>query len=288
MAIKLLGVEGANETSDCTSQDFLLVTHAAFFVANEEQYVDFPAAVFKISPIVPFYFRLTRFFFGISPPRFRWRGAWAAVRSMRWTSSPLVLRYFSQVPFRLGPDRAAKFCAVPRQGPGVRRGFAFFLKALAYQLTLIPWVKRAFKGSKHLLRDRLRDSLQSGHASFDFLVQLAGDLSLTPIDDATVRWSEHLSPYVKVATIAIEPQNPDTTEMKAFAEHLAYSPWHALTDHRPLGSINKVRKEVYRRMAVLRHDGNSVVLREPAPGESPGAYLDSIGWRASSPASHDG
>jgi Catalase len=282
MAIKLLGVEGANETRGRTSQDFLLVTHPAFFVADARQYVDFPSAIFTVRSTIVLYFRLSRFFFGVSPPRFRWRGAWAAMRSLRWTSSPLVLNYFSQVPFRFGSDRTAKFRAVPRQGPGFWKGLCFFFKVLAYQLTVIPGVKHAFTGWEHMLRDRLRRSLESHAAMFDFFVQIGRDRNdpLMPIDDATVRWREGLSAYRKIASIHIAPQRPDTDERMAFAEHLSFSPWHALTDHRPLGSINEVRRVVYDRIAILRHRENNVVLRDPAAGESPGDYLRSIGWRA--------
>lgn len=286
MAIKLLGVEGTNETKGFTSQDFLLVTHPAFFVTDARQYVDFPSAVFKVRSTIILYFRLSRFFFGVSPPRFRWRGAWAAMRSLTWTSSPLVLSYFSQVPFRFGPDCTAKFCVVPRQGPVFWRGLTFFLKVLAYELTVIPYVrKRAFAGAENLLRDRLRRSLESREAMFDFFVQLGRPDPRMPIDDATVRWSEGLSAYRKVATIHIGPQRPDTEEQMALAEHLSFSPWHAMTDHRPLGSINEVRRVVYDNIAILRHRENNVVLRDPAPDESPGAYLRSIGWREASPES---
>ena len=276
MAIKLLGVEGANETDGCTTQDFLLVTHPAFFVTDAGSTVDFPSAIFNVRSTIVLYFRLAAFFFGVSPPRFRWRGAWAALRTTKWTSSPLVLSYFSQVPFQFGTGRTAKFRAVPRQGPGFWNGLRFFLKVLAYQLTVIPLMKHAFPDWEHLLRDRLRDSLKSDAAAFDFFVQLGSDPSdpRIPIDDATVRWPEGLSPFRKVATIHIGPQQPSTKERMLFAEHLSFSPWHGLTDHRPLGSINEIRRAVYDRIAVLRHQ-TRVALRDPAPDESPGDYLRS-------------
>ena len=283
MAIKLLGVDGANETKGCTTQDFLLVTHPAFFVTDARQYVDFPSAIFNVRSTIVLNVRLGRFFFGVSPPRFRWRGAWAAMRSLRWTSSPLVLNYFSQVPFTFGSGRTAKFRVVPRQGPGFWNGLGFFFKVLAYQLTVIPGMKHAFTCWEHLLRDRLRQSLDSDAAAFDFFVQLGTyhNDPLMPIDDATVRWPEWLSAFRKVATIHISRQQLDPEEVM-FAEHLSFSPWHALTDHRPLGSINEIRRAVYDRIAVLRHQKNGVKLRDPAPDESPGDYLRAIGYRPES------
>ena len=195
-----------------------------------------------------------------------------------------MLTYFSQVPFQFGPGRTAKFRAVPRQGPGFWNGLGFFFKMLLYQLTVIPGMKHAFTCWEHILRDRLRDSLTSDAAAFDFFVQLGSDQSdpLMPIDDATVRWPEGRSAFRKVATIHIGPQQPSTEERMLFAEHLSFSPWHALTDHRPLGSINEIRRAVYDRIAILRHHKNGVKLRDPAPDESPGDYLRAIGYRPES------
>ena len=282
MAIKLLDVAGDNETPDCTSQDFLLVTHPAFFVANAREYVDFPATVFRSYSTIAMYSRVGRFFFGLSPRRFRWRGAWALLRSLKWTSSPLVIAYFSQAPFRFG-DREAKFCVRPHQRAGTWQRLSLLLLAAAYQIKfiyVIDWLL-TFSRWEHLLRDALWRSLRRGPASFDFCVQLREDDDAMPCDDATVRWSERRSPYRRVATIEIPSDQPELGESMAMAEHLTFSPWHAVTDHRPLGSINEARRVVYDRIAALRHRENGVERREPRAGEAPAAYLTAIGVRAS-------
>jgi hypothetical protein len=279
MAVKLLGVEGDNETPGCTSQDFLLVTHPAFFVANAREYVDFPATVFRAHSAAALYLRVAGYFFGVSPRRFRWRGAWALWRSLKWTSSPLVIPYFSQAPFRFGPHGEAKFCARPRQGPGFWRGLQLLVLALAYQVTAIPGASRVFPftGSTNLLRDALWRSLRQGPAAFDLLVQLRTDAKHMPIDDATVRWSERHSPYRRIATIEIPTDQPDPKLAMQMAEHLTFSPWHCLTAHQPQGSINRARRSVYRRIAALRHGRNAVRHREPLPQETVEAYLAAIG-----------
>jgi hypothetical protein len=278
MAVKVLNVDGPNETPGCTTQDFLLVTHPAFFVSNAREYVDFPSTVFRSYSTVAFYLRVGRYFFGLRPWRFRWRGAWALLRSLKWTSSPLVVGYFSQAPFRFG-DREAKFCALPRQRPGAWPRLRLLLLTAAYQVTVVPGLDRLFTFERwqNLLGDALWRSIARAPASFDFCVQLREDELEMPLDDATVRWSERRSPYRRVATIHIPSEQPERATAMAMAEHLTFSPWHALADHRPLGSINEARRVVYERIAALRHQGNGVRRREPRPGESAAEYLSAIG-----------
>jgi hypothetical protein len=35
-------------------------------------------------------------------------------------------------------------------------------------------------------------------------------------------------------------------------ERIAFNPWHCLTDHRPLGNMNRARREIYDAMAKFR------------------------------------
>ena len=66
------------------------------------------------------------------------------------------------------------------------------------------------------------------------------------IEDATTTWPQETESYVKVARIIIEaPQTPHTSEEEATCENLAFTPWHALAAHRPIGGINRLRRKVY-------------------------------------------
>jgi hypothetical protein len=47
------------------------------------------------------------------------------------------------------------------------------------------------------------------------------------------------------------------------AENLSFTPWHALPDHLPLGSINRVRQRVYDTISIIRHELNGVPRQEP-------------------------
>ena len=44
----------------------------------------------------------------------------------------------------------------------------------------------------------------------------------------------------------------DQAETASRCESIAFNPWHALPAHRPLGNMNRARKEIYRAMAAFR------------------------------------
>ena len=84
-----------------------------------------------------------------------------------------------------------------------------------------------------------------------------------PIEDPTINWDEALSPWRRVATVTIAAQEFDTPERHEFAEHLSFTPWHCLPEHRPLGGINRARRLVYEALSHQRHERNGVPRREP-------------------------
>jgi hypothetical protein len=55
-----------------------------------------------------------------------------------------------------------------------------------------------------------------------------------------------------VARITIPPQDINASERVEACEALAFSPWHGLAEHRPLGSINRLRRAVYEKSVELR------------------------------------
>jgi hypothetical protein len=54
----------------------------------------------------------------------------------------------------------------------------------------------------------------------------------------------------------------------AFCENLAFNPWRSLPEHRPLGGINRVRKDLYQELAKFRHQRNGVSYTEPTGDEN--------------------
>jgi hypothetical protein len=74
----------------------------------------------------------------------------------------------------------------------------------------------------------------------------------TDIEDASAHWDEARYPFVTLAMLTIEPQEIDGPERDAWCEAMAFSPWHGIEDHRPLGGINRLRRAVYEASAALR------------------------------------
>jgi hypothetical protein len=92
-----------------------------------------------------------------------------------------------------------------------------------------------------------------------------------PIEDATVKWPEKLSPYVTVARLRLPSQRFDCDDQLAFADYLRYNPWHSLPEHRPLGNSNRARRRMYAELAQLRQSMNKVAHVEPTGEERFGA-----------------
>ncbi|WP_406433018.1 catalase family protein [Streptomyces sp. NBC_01589] len=99
--------------------------------------------------------------------------------------------------------------------------------------------------------------------AFDIQVQLCADLERMPVEDLTVEWPEHLSPYVTVAKLHFPQQDISGEDNLRRMDALSFTPWRVTDAHRPLGSIMRARKEVYRHSSLLRHRLNQQERREP-------------------------
>jgi hypothetical protein len=69
-----------------------------------------------------------------------------------------------------------------------------------------------------------------------------------PVEDTSVEWDEGVSPPIPVATLTIGVQDLDSPDGRALAEEceaMAFSPWIALAEHRPMGGVNRLRQAVY-------------------------------------------
>jgi hypothetical protein len=67
-----------------------------------------------------------------------------------------------------------------------------------------------------------------------------------PTEDGSVVWDEMTAPYQTIARITFPAQDSFKPERRVFWEDRMYlSPWNGLAAHRPLGSINRVRRVVY-------------------------------------------
>jgi hypothetical protein len=114
------------------------------------------------------------------------------------------------------------------------------------------------------LRDEAVKFFETETAEWDFCVQLCTDLEKMPVEDASVKWPEDLSPYVPVARIVAGPQNAYSAARRVYVdERLSFNPWHCLAAHRPLGNIMRSRFEAYKVSSDFRHSANGREMIEP-------------------------
>jgi hypothetical protein len=112
------------------------------------------------------------------------------------------------------------------------------------------------------LRDALRNTLHSGDACMEFLVQPRTSDNMD-VEDSRIEWKEGEAPFYKLATIRVPPQTFDTPEQNTFCENLSFTPWHALPEHKPLGVTNRLRKVIYDHISRVRHEMNGATRQEP-------------------------
>lgn len=222
MAIRLSGVEGDNLTPGETTQDFVLNSHPVMVAANAADFLE----LLKANEAGGFQ-RVMYFLTHL-------KAATIGLQARKNPSCHLDIPYWSATPYRLGATRAVKYIVVPTS---------------SHKSTLPLVLTDAY------LRDAMRAHLNEADATFDFMVQFQSDPQRAPIEDATVEWTEADCPYHRVARIRIPRQGFEEGERMNRCEHAGFNPWHSLPDHRPLGSMNRARGEIYAAMAQFRAAG---------------------------------
>jgi hypothetical protein len=156
---------------------------------------------------------------------------------------PFAIPYFSTVPFRFGDEiTAVKYAVIPSSKNILK-----------------------FTDDKNddFLRQNMAATLMKHPIEYDFCIQFQEDPVKMPIEDPTIDWN---SPMHKVATIRIPTQVFDTPERNEFGDNLSFNSWHALPEHRPIGSFNRARKIIYTEMYTFRHEHNHIKNVEPSAG----------------------
>lgn len=233
MAIKVTGLKGdflfRNEGAN--DQDFLLINTPAFAFANIPDYLRLNQILLKHDDVADMFFApLQADVPGVTDEmKARILRSFTVVREIKSkvVANPLEVSYFSAAPFLFGPDQVVHFSAVPEGGDKPQ--------------SLPP------DPDPNYLAESLASTMNSKEdVVFNFRVQIreAGEMGLG-IEDATTVWAD--TPYLDVAKIVIPAPQPDvhSPERLEAAEQLVFSPWHALAEHQPLGSINRLRRAVY-------------------------------------------
>jgi catalase len=114
------------------------------------------------------------------------------------------------------------------------------------------------------LRDSIVEFFGTNTAEWEVGVQLCKDLKKMPVEDPSVAWPEDLSPYQTVGTITALPQNAYSPARRVFVDEiLAFSPFHCLAAHRPLGQIMRARQQTYIMTSSYRREMNGRPATEP-------------------------
>jgi L-lysine epsilon oxidase-like protein len=227
IGIKLFGVPGAKLLGDGETQDFILQNMDVFFVDDAKAMCEFT----KAGVVEGDYDR----YIDSHPVTKR------ILKEMEKVElSTLTATYWSVLPYAFGKGRYVKYKLEPETKPDG-----------------LP------SNDPNYLAADLARRLRAGEARFRFMVQFFVNEKVTPLDKASVRWSETESKPIQLATLILPRQDITALGQASYGENLAYNPWHALAEHKPEGSISEARRVVYAASASERHDANGVPYREP-------------------------
>ena len=115
-------------------------------------------------------------------------------------------------------------------------------------------------GSYTQISDWLFDYFQGAPAKYEVKIQLGTSPAHHPTEDASIVWDEVTAPYQTIGTVEFPVQDSFGQERRVFWEDcMLLDPWKGLEAHRPLGSINRLRKVVYGRSRKRRDELNAKV-----------------------------
>ena len=230
MAVKLTGVPGRkllDGAENESAQDFILIDTETFFTGDLATYVKTNHGVLQPGKSLGERLAFLVWMLLHLPLAYR------IFRFVdRKPTSPLTLTYFSTLPCSIG-DVPVKWIARP-----------------ASERRAQP------HDGPHGLAEALRRELADEAFTFDFGVDVQTDPVRQPIEDPTIAWSKKGAERIWLARIEIARQIVEPHA--GLAENIAYSPWHGLVEHTPLGVINRARGYAYRKLAVRRHELNGV------------------------------
>jgi len=238
IAIKLMGVPGEKILNDehlAQTQDFLLMSSETFFSKNLKQF----SGTLKASTAKS---KLPLLLYFLNP--LHWGLVKRLLKSFIACNNPLEIPYWSTQPYQFGDQSTA---------------VKYFLKPSPHNQLSTPETT-----DENYLRLNLATTLAHNEASFDFCIQVQTDADAMPIEDPTVPWT---SPFIKLATLKIQPQDFDSPAQIEFGDNLHFNSWHSLPAHRPLGSFNRARKVAYEALSNFRHSKNQVPVFEPQAGD---------------------
>jgi hypothetical protein len=252
IALKIIGVEGARlpSSENDITQDFIFVNGPAFGAPTAHAFAKNLKLVAATTDKAPGLKKMLSAVF---------RGAEKVSEALGHESStllslgghpetnPLGDTYYSQTPFLYG-DYAVKLSLAP----------------VSPALVALKKAPVDLKGKPNGLREALLAHFAVQGGDWELRVQFCTDLKTMPIEDASKVWPEDVSPFITVGRIRVDSQTAwSPARSAAVDDGMAFNPWHGLAAHRPLGSVNRVRKMVYETAARFRAERDGVSVAEP-------------------------
>lgn len=258
MAVKVIGVPGTQLSSldaedgapPAATQDFVLVNGPAFLAPSAKKFLGSLKLLAGTTDKAPRLKQaLSTVLQGAEKALEAVGGESGTLKSLGGHPETHVLgeTYYSQAPILYGAYMA-KVALVP----------------VSPELAALRGAHVDLDGKPNGLRDAVVAFFSSHAATWEVRIQLCRDIASMPLEDASVAWPEEDSPYLPVARITALPQAGWSEALsRAVDDGMAFSPWHGVLEHRPLGSIMRVRKAAYAMSARFRFERTGNIAREP-------------------------
>ena len=216
IAVKVLGVGGKKVIpgmEDATTQDFLAIRTPSVPVRNADEFMKLVRAA-QTPPLLPFRL-IGSLGFGRAIAVIK-----GALAGFKLPTAPLAATtYYSALPICYGPYAAQ------------------------YVLRAQDPESRSAGGD---LGAELAARLRTGPVVYELCFKFYVDPVTTPIEDASVEWKVPAIPVARLTLLAQDQASPRGAKLAEFVEQLAFDPWHARTDLRPLGNMMRARNHAYR------------------------------------------
>jgi hypothetical protein len=252
LAIKVIGVAGerleGSETA--VTQDFTLVNGPVFASPGAKKFSDKLKLLAATTDKAPGLKKvLSAVFRGTEKALEAFGGESGTLKAIGGHPETHILgeTFFSQVPILFG-RYMAKISVAP----------------VSAELAALTNAPLNVNGKPNGLREGVMEFFAETEAVWELRVQLCTDLEKMPIEDASVRWPEEISPFIAVARITARPQRAWSEARSALIDDgMSFTPWQGISAHRPLGSVMRVRKVAYEMSAKFRAQHNGKRIVEP-------------------------
>ncbi len=219
IAVKVFGVAGKKlipGMEDAKTQDFLAIRTSSVPMRDADEFMTLVRAA-ATPALLPF-----KLIGGLGFSRGLGLMK-AAITGLKAPATALAATtWYSALPIKYGPY-AVQYAFVPHDPPAPFR----------------------IREATHL-GDDLAARLRDKPVVYDLKIRFYESPTTTPIEDASVEWKTELVTIARLTLPVQDPSSPRGRKVAALVEQLAFDPWHALEDLRPLGNIMRARNHAYR------------------------------------------